>query len=151
MALIKCPECGKEISEHSKFCISCGFPLAESSNTVCTINGKEFDLSNYRKLILESGENSTILKKLEDKLFDEVRTITIYEAEELLNIITTTQKIPKVFNSHHVSALLPRCPKCGSTSISTGARGYSVWTGFIGSGKTVNRCAKCGHTWKPGK
>lgn len=27
MALIKCPECGKEISDQSKTCIHCGFPL----------------------------------------------------------------------------------------------------------------------------
>ena len=27
MALIKCPECGKEISDKSKQCIHCGFPL----------------------------------------------------------------------------------------------------------------------------
>lgn len=43
----------------------------------------------------------------------------------------------------------PRCPKCGSTSITTGQRGYSLLTGFFGSGKTVNRCAKCGYKWKP--
>lgn len=29
MALIKCPECGKEISDKSKMCIGCGFPLEE--------------------------------------------------------------------------------------------------------------------------
>lgn len=44
-----------------------------------------------------------------------------------------------------------RCPKCGSTQITTGQRGYSLLTGFLGSNKTVNRCANCGHTWKPGK
>lgn len=27
MALIKCPECGKEISDKAKMCIACGFPL----------------------------------------------------------------------------------------------------------------------------
>ena len=27
MALIKCPECGKEISDKSKSCIHCGYPL----------------------------------------------------------------------------------------------------------------------------
>ena len=43
----------------------------------------------------------------------------------------------------------PRCPKCGSTSITAGQRGYSLLTGFFGSGKTVNRCAKCGYKWKP--
>lgn len=42
-----------------------------------------------------------------------------------------------------------RCPKCGSTNITTGQRGYSLLTGFIGSSNTVNRCAKCGHKWKP--
>ena len=42
-----------------------------------------------------------------------------------------------------------RCPKCGSTNVSTGARGYSFVTGFVGAGKTVNRCGKCGHKWKP--
>lgn len=27
MALIKCPECGKEISDQAKACIHCGYPL----------------------------------------------------------------------------------------------------------------------------
>jgi DNA-directed RNA polymerase subunit RPC12/RpoP len=44
-----------------------------------------------------------------------------------------------------------RCPKCGSTSTTAGQRGYSLLTGFIGSSKTVNRCANCGYKWKPGK
>ena len=43
----------------------------------------------------------------------------------------------------------PRCPKCGSTSITAGQKGYSILTGFLGSNKTVNRCSNCGHTWKP--
>lgn len=47
------------------------------------------------------------------------------------------------------SANTIKCPKCGSTNISTGARGYSIVTGFWGSGQTVNRCANCGHKWKP--
>lgn len=42
-----------------------------------------------------------------------------------------------------------KCPKCGSTNITTGQRGYSLLTGFVGSGSTVNRCAKCGFKWKP--
>lgn len=41
------------------------------------------------------------------------------------------------------------CPKCGSTSIVTGARGVNFTTGTIGASKTVNRCANCGHMWKP--
>lgn len=29
MALIKCPECGKEVSEHSENCIGCGYPISK--------------------------------------------------------------------------------------------------------------------------
>lgn len=46
---------------------------------------------------------------------------------------------------------LPRCPKCNSTSITTGRRGYSIWTGLFGANKTVNRCTNCGHSWYPKK
>lgn len=42
-----------------------------------------------------------------------------------------------------------KCPKCGSTSITTGPRGVNWTWGLIGASKTVNRCANCGHTWKP--
>lgn len=43
------------------------------------------------------------------------------------------------------------CPKCLSTQITTGARGVNALWGFFGASKTVNRCAKCGYTWKPHK
>lgn len=43
----------------------------------------------------------------------------------------------------------PHCPKCGSTQITTGARGVNHFWGFIGASKTVNRCGSCGHTWTP--
>lgn len=41
------------------------------------------------------------------------------------------------------------CPKCGSTQIATGARGINLTFGLFGASKTVNRCQKCGYTWKP--
>lgn len=44
-----------------------------------------------------------------------------------------------------------RCPKCGSYSVATTNRGYSLLTGFIGSSSPRNVCQKCGHKWKPGK
>lgn len=42
----------------------------------------------------------------------------------------------------------PRCPKCGLTSIATVNKGYSLLTGFLGSGKPMNVCQSCGHKWK---
>ena len=32
MALIKCPECGKEVSDKASSCINCGFPLDTNLN-----------------------------------------------------------------------------------------------------------------------
>ena len=46
---------------------------------------------------------------------------------------------------------IPTCPKCGSTSIATVNRGYSMVSGFIGSGKPVNVCQLCGYKWQIGK
>lgn len=44
-----------------------------------------------------------------------------------------------------------RCPKCGSTQIGVTNRGYSLLSGFIGSGSARNVCQNCGYKWKPGK
>lgn len=44
-----------------------------------------------------------------------------------------------------------RCPKCGSSSIATINRGYSLMWGFLGSGSPRNVCQKCGHKFIPGK
>ena len=52
---------------------------------------------------------------------------------------TSTTSTPKI-----------TCPKCGSTAISTQNRGFSMVTGFIGSGDPRNVCQKCGYKWKPG-
>lgn len=42
-----------------------------------------------------------------------------------------------------------RCPKCNSSSIATINRGFSIITGFIGSGNPRNVCQNCGYKWKP--
>lgn len=44
-----------------------------------------------------------------------------------------------------------KCPKCGSTAIATVNRGYSLVWGFIGSGKPMNVCQKCGYKFDPKK
>lgn len=44
-----------------------------------------------------------------------------------------------------------RCPKCGSTSITTEKRGFDLMWGFLGSEWVIyNVCQKCGHRWKIG-
>lgn len=49
MALIACPECGKEVSDKSEVCIHCGYPL---TNTKCSINGVTYDFKDELPIAL---------------------------------------------------------------------------------------------------
>lgn len=54
MPLIKCPEYGKEISDKSKQCIHCGYPLQPrltSDKVICTFLGVDFDLTFLDELL----------------------------------------------------------------------------------------------------
>ena len=40
MALIKCPECGRDVSDKSNACIHCGFPLSSPKKGELIVRGK---------------------------------------------------------------------------------------------------------------
>ena len=75
--------------------------------------------------------------------------LQVGDALNLYNSIRNNNKIPNKYQSEIKLDNKPKCPKCKSTSITTGARGVNFTWGLIGASKTVNRCANCGHTWKP--
>lgn len=68
MALIKCPECGQEISDKSSVCIHCGYPIKESpkdepiasSGNIRTINGVKFDITPVIELMNSNQEIAAI-------------------------------------------------------------------------------------------
>lgn len=43
-----------------------------------------------------------------------------------------------------------RCPRCGSSQVHAGNRGWKWTTGFIGSGKVALTCLNCGKKGRPG-
>ena len=77
------------------------------------------------------------------------------DINELISYIIKNKKSPQ--NDSYLSYIPSqptsqlRCPKCGSTSITTEERGYSLWTGFYGANKKKNLCQKCGYKWWPGR
>lgn len=127
MAVIKCPLCKQYNDDTSTICSNCDFDIISEMK--------------YNQLI-----NS--LSKNERQEFDEITDVqeksfylmclTSYLLDKPLDYCDTTSD-PNV----------PKCPKCGSTAITTGARGFNFTLGMIGASKTVNRCANCGHSWKP--
>lgn len=137
MALIKCPECGKEISDKSSACIHCGFPL------------KKQDHISYKNVVLLTPHNGYSVAKQNIPLDEAIAFKKDREKFGFDYVILDSDIDIDEYYKNYSSTL--RCPKCGSTSITTGARGVNWTLGLIDAGKTVNRCGSCGYTWNPGK
>lgn len=121
MALIICPECGREISDKCEICIHCGFPLV---NTKCNINGIVYDFKDELPIAL--------LKNVDDYMpvYGKIRrktSLTLADAGDLIDIIRETKAIPPTFTPKY--ALENReelygdskvknieCPYCHSTN-----------------------------------
>lgn len=108
--------------EHFEKCYFCGNELDQERFTIDDV----FD------------EELVIKREAKEKRINDYRA---QQARESL----LKQRATMSFNNSNT----PKCPKCGSTAITTGERGFSLLTGFIGAGSTVNRCGNCGHKWKP--
>lgn len=148
MALIICPECGKQVSDQSSQCIHCGYPLKQ--NTKCIINGTEFDLSFLFDENIELANKKNDFGKL---------TKCYYTEEKIVDKIIETGIIPKTLTIKTIDdvikeqeTLKPHCPTCGSTDIQK-ISGAKRWfsTGLFGLassdiGKSMC-CKKCGYKW----
>lgn len=157
MAIIKCPECGCDISTKADQCIHCGCPIDHTKKeNVCIINKKEYDLSDYKNRLSAVDRNDKKqIYDIEEEMCYAIDGLSIIGAAHLVVTILDAGEVPEVFDAEQYRINfrkddgLIHCPKCNSTAITTGQRGYSIVWGFIGSNKTMNRCAKCGHKWEP--
>lgn len=171
MALIKCPECGKEISDRAPACIHCGYPLdnepivkSQSSNHFKKVvipcykehvNGKLTAIKIVREVAglglaeakaLVEQSNPVVVNNVDLGKANQIANRFLREginaqvADADANIVVEVKKISKT----------PCCPKCGSTSLATVNRGYSIVWGFLGSGTPMNVCQACGYKFKPG-
>lgn len=173
MALVKCIECGNEVSSFAEVCPKCGCPISiikERATQLTDIIVKSIDpkecgwvegficqtrgmrITEVRKIV--NCTPFTIIQGAEFSLAEEIKKLLENEGctVELAvsNCIECKFDKAQLENTALYKKYQPlRCPRCGSTAVTTTSRGYSLLTGFIGSNKTVNRCGKCGHTWKP--
>lgn len=92
---------------------------------------------------LETAKN--IQNKLD--LLNVVTAIEQYHTKEESFSFEKEQEIKQILDKHKEDVV--RCPRCGSSAVTTGQRGFSLFTGFLGSNKTVNRCGNCGYSWQP--
>lgn len=91
MALIICPECGKEVSDKSEVCIHCGFPLV---NTKCDINGIVYDFKDELPIALleKTDDYVSAIGKIRGKT-----SLTLVDADDLVDIIREIKAIPPTF------------------------------------------------------
>lgn len=152
--LINCPECGKEISDKSKQCIHCGYPLDElvsndvSDKNACTINGIKYDLTDELQIVMNDGNLVQMVKSLREKC-----GLSLKNAKILCDIIVDLKSIPSEYVlAPEVVRNIPKCPTCGSTEIQQ-ISGLERGASIIGLGifsKKINKsfkCKVCGYTW----
>lgn len=173
MALTNCPECNGTVSDYANSCPHCGYPMNKDK----TESVQELvDLVLYSITDNQNNKLKTIKTIREIKgvgLAEAVQFTKAIPTTLLYCInISDAQKIQKVFSKLGCKTLIENaktidqtergiasefadnigkivCPRCHSTAITTGTKGYGLIRGFLGSNKTVNRCGSCGYSWEP--
>lgn len=140
MALIKCPECGKEISDKSDKCIHCGFPLRSTPIIQENINGKYYDVTFL------SDTNIPLIRKV--KKLNEITNCGLVQAKEIAQKYHIEQESSKPKEEDNK----PKCPTCGSTNlskVSTMSKAGSVfmWGLFSQKVKKTWHCNNCKYEW----
>ena len=200
MALIKCPECGGQVSDTAPACIHCGYPLQEMNDAakedakkgICCINGEEYDITWLQKecIALDNTKNCQSLASFCENKYQQFYNphMSTVDNPTFFGLVCDTRLKYRllenqisakfiaeciknnfeyfVFNSNDykkpqnvatnsysvpISTNVVRCPKCGSTSVTTIERGYDIMWGWIGAAQKKNLCQKCGYKWRPGR
>lgn len=129
-----CKVCGYNANIEVEKCPVCGqnnfYPVCDLSHDDLIILGKISSDDSFIQAMIELKEKDVIEFQLKMSQF--------------------RNQIEQQKNSNQQEPEQITCPKCGSTNIQSTNRGYSILTGFIGSGSPRNVCQKCGFKWKPG-
>lgn len=156
MSLIKCLECGREISDKATVCIHCGCPIEKDRNlyatkkfvymcmsTSCLSNPfKEFD--EYKGEIQVCPDCGKQLEYYETEIIDNDTNLVVKRSVE-----------EAYGNMHNTSAQLsnmPKCPTCSSTNIKkigsiSKVAGAVTFVIFSKTAKSQFECKNCGYKW----
>ena len=81
MALIKCPECGENISDKSQTCIHCGFPINQTTDT--STKSYALRISYFEEGVLKYNKIFKICKEVSEKSFISYQVVEkeLYEGD----------------------------------------------------------------------
>lgn len=125
-----------------KVCKNCGgIFMANNDKVICAKCSSELEIIETNMPV----KDVLVLPKISSDFNFVKSMMELYDTD----IIEYTSKINQ-FKSHvQTSNSTVHCPKCNCTDIGVANRGYSLLWGFVGSGKSMNVCKKCGYKWKP--
>lgn len=160
MSLVKCPECGKEVSDKSKQCIHCGYPLNEINNNnnglfnlILTSYGKE-KVKSIKVIREVTGLGLAEAKDITDNIPYMFLTDISYEKckdiQNQFELYGATVEI--VDNNYSISDLKKdikvqsqvRCPFCNSVNVNK-ISGTKKAMSIIGFGILSNKIGKQWH------
>lgn len=75
MAIIKCPECGKELSDKASVCPQCGFPIQEINQGTENTNSKQLYCPNC-------GGTNISIQSVQENIGSETRATTTTKYKE---------------------------------------------------------------------
>ena len=141
-----CKEHGKTKIENNERCAPCFDAYWSKEKTICEycnhpVVKMNLTVSEFNVILDISGETDFI------EAMDELKSKDIIEFNLKMSQFKSQVSQTQAQQKHEEEKI--HCPKCNSTSISTGARGVNNFWGMLGASKTVNRCGNCGFTWKP--
>ena len=180
MPIVKCVECGHDVSTFADKCQNCGCPVSITLEATCNesdtfdviledASGDKLEAVRFIREVVTPPrglrEAIDIVESLPNTIVYSVSQADGREVINKLSKIGCSARLEKssgqsdgknTTGKYDVKSTFLftkdeplKCPRCGSTAVTTTSRGYSLVWGFAGSNKTVNRCGKCGHTWKP--
>lgn len=151
---VKCPKCGSSFNKmfligkqgNADVCPMCGADMQSEDENPDWItwyyyghksnNGKTTSLRDKPIDLNEHGDIFFLIKEFKAPPRDSSGS-----SEKAKEILRTY--IPDAFEEPKKTESIIYCPWCGSSEFTLLNRGYSLLTGFLGSGKVKRVCNKC--------
>lgn len=152
MAKITCEKCGTEfkfeIAKNFESCPVCGVSFDEQVENVDAEDRSDWITWYYYGFKKISG-GSLMDKPMDLEKFGDTHYLIKEFKAPPRDMNGKSDAAKKELRKYVPDAFAPpkenpiRCPRCGGTEYTMMNRGFSIWTGFLGSGKAKRVCNRC--------